>query len=135
MSFLSALRKSMGLKTQDDTFSKPGRVLGTKEQSSSSGRKSASKETPSDQFFDLIFLEERLGIGIVEFTEKLTIDQKLPVKCSSRALVQTVSPGGEAERVGVKAGDVIIALNGQYLERMDDFYNFAVAMGRPITLK
>jgi len=53
----------------------------------------------------------RLGIGIQEVTPALANALKLSV--NEGAVVTSVESGSPAERAGIKAGDVIVALNGK----------------------
>lgn len=51
-----------------------------------------------------------LGINITEVNEFIARDLKLPLIAG--VLVRSVTPGGSAEEAGIRAGDVIIKVNG-----------------------
>jgi serine protease Do len=55
-----------------------------------------------------------LGVGIDNLTEALAKEFKIPD--TSGALVDDVTPGGPADKAGIKDGDVIRKLNGQTVE-------------------
>jgi S1-C subfamily serine protease len=46
-----------------------------------------------------------------------------------RVFVQRVSPGGPAERAGLKSGDIVLAVGGQDVESLADFYRKLWARG------
>jgi S1-C subfamily serine protease len=55
-----------------------------------------------------------------------------------RIRVLRVSEGGPAEAAGIDAGDIILALGGRKVEKLDDFYRRLWASGAPgveVTLK
>lgn len=52
----------------------------------------------------------RLGVGIQEITSDLA--RSLGIETVRGVLVNSVDPGGPAERAGVRAGDIITAVNG-----------------------
>jgi serine protease Do len=58
-----------------------------------------------------------LGVGIDNLDEALAKEFKIPD--TSGALVQEVTPGGPADKAGIKNGDVIRKLNGQTVEGRD----------------
>jgi membrane-associated protease RseP (regulator of RpoE activity) len=130
MSFFDSLKKSIGLKKEPPT-TKPGRVLGNGKPAET--KESQSPTSPTYQVFEKIFHDEKIGIGLVEFKEKLPIDSSDRVV--ARPAVVTIAPDSESHRHGIQQGDVILSLNGQELTQFEDFYNFIVALGRPLTIK
>jgi len=58
-----------------------------------------------------------LGVSIADLTEPLAKQFKVPD--TSGALVEEVTPGGPADKAGLKNGDVIRKLNGQTVEGRD----------------
>jgi serine protease Do len=58
-----------------------------------------------------------LGVGIDNLSEGLAKQFKIPD--TSGALVDDVTPGGPADKAGIKTGDVIRKLNGQTVEGRD----------------
>ncbi len=63
----------------------------------------------------------QLGVGIQPVTPEIAAG--LGLKESSGVLVSGVSPGSPAERAGIKAGDVITAINGQSANDGNDLRN------------
>jgi serine protease Do len=86
-----------------------------------------------------------LGVGIDNLSEALAKEFKVPD--TSGALVDDVSPGGPADKAGIKEGDVIRKLNGQTVESRDQLTAMVANMkpgtevkldilrdGRPMTI-
>src|SRR5262249_56104805 len=48
-----------------------------------------------------------------------------------RLLVSRVTPGGPAEKAGIKRGDVVVAANGEQPKNLADFYPKVWAQGTP----
>jgi serine protease Do len=60
----------------------------------------------------------RVGVGIQEVSQSLA--QSFGLQKPQGALVATVEPGGPADKAGLKTGDVILAMDGQPVERSND---------------
>ncbi len=98
-----------------------------------------------DQYmvFEAIFTQDRLGMSINEYKDQLPIDKASRSMISSskrsqlvsRPIVSDVKPDSEAARNGISIGDVIISLNRNQLTNFEDFYNFVLALGRPVTVQ
>ena len=131
--------------TQPPTaFSGTGQVLGSRGGASSSSNGAAgyftgynNEETAEYSIFELTFLQEKMGMSINEFTEMLPIDNKQASRSipTSRAIVSAVKAGSEGQDLGVMVGDIIVSLNKHQLTNFEDFYNFIVALGRPMTIQ
>ena len=63
----------------------------------------------------------RLGVLIQNITPELA--DALSLTVSSGAVVSRVEPGSAAEEAGIRAGDVIIAINGQVIATSSDLRN------------
>ena len=76
----------------------------------------------------------QLGIGIQRVTTDIA--SSLGLKQAEGALVNSVVPGGPADRAGIRPGDVIIALNGEKVTDPNSFRNKVAAAppGTDITL-
>jgi serine protease Do len=57
----------------------------------------------------------RIGVAIQEVTQSLA--QSFGLDKPQGALVSTVEPGGPADKGGIKAGDVLLAVNGKAVDR------------------
>lgn len=75
-----------------------------------------------------------LGVGIQEMTNDLATS--MGMKEVRGVLVRSVTRGGPADKAGIKAGDVILALNGHAVNDDNELRNAVAAMspGRSITL-
>jgi len=60
----------------------------------------------------------RLGVTVQELNQGLAESFKL--ESPSGALVSSVAPGSAAEKAGLRAGDVVLSLNGERVERSGD---------------
>ena len=60
----------------------------------------------------------RIGVQIQELTKELAASFGLPR--ASGALVNAVEPGGPAEKAGLKAGDIILKVNGSAINSTSD---------------
>src|SRR5690606_1709974 len=60
----------------------------------------------------------RLGVTVQELNQALA--ESFGLRTPDGALVSGVTPGSAAEEAGLKAGDVILALDGQSIERSGD---------------
>jgi serine protease Do len=59
-----------------------------------------------------------LGVMVQQITPQLK--DKLGLSTESGALVSQVTPGGPAEKAGIKRGDVIVSFDGQTIKEMND---------------
>lgn len=75
-----------------------------------------------------------LGVGIQQVTSDLA--SGLGLKETRGVLVNSVTPGGPADKAGLKAGDVILKLNGKDTNDTNDLRNAIAGMtpGTPVTL-
>jgi Do/DeqQ family serine protease len=69
----------------------------------------------------------RLGVGIQNITADLATSMNL--KNVNGVLVNSVEPGLAADRAGIKAGDVITAVNGQKVDDSNTLRNRVAAIG------
>ena len=60
----------------------------------------------------------RLGVGIQEVDQSLAEAFKLDKPAG--ALIESVDPGGAADRAGIEIGDVVLAVNGQAIDVSGD---------------
>ena len=60
----------------------------------------------------------RVGVGIQEVSQSLA--QSFGLQKPQGALVASVEPGGPADKAGLKTGDVILAMDGQPVDRSND---------------
>jgi serine protease Do len=67
----------------------------------------------------------KIGVQVMAVTRDAV--QALGLKKRQGALVSTVTPGGAAQKGGVKPGDVIIEFNGRPVADRDDLVNMVVA--------
>jgi serine protease Do len=76
-----------------------------------------------------------LGVMIQKVTPDLA--KAFDLKDESGALVGDVSPGGPAEKVGIKAGDIIIEFDGKTIKEMNDLPRLvaAVPVGKVVEVK
>ena len=116
----------MGKKSQTPT-NKPGHVLGN-----GKPQEKPQPVAPAYVIYEKTFVEEKIGIGLAEYREILPIDNGNVV---TRAVVHSIAGGSESAKAGVMVGDVLLSLNGQEFSEFDDFFNFIVALGRPLTIK
>ena len=63
----------------------------------------------------------RIGIQIVDINPELA--KNLGIEQTEGAIVQSLEKGSPAEAAGVKAGDVVIALDGKPVHSMNDLHN------------
>jgi serine protease Do len=82
-----------------------------------------------------------LGVRIID-AHQLTPDDRNALKIPegsriSGAVIEYVSPGGPAEKAGLEPGDIIIAFEGQAIERSAQLQWLAstAGVGRPVTLR
>jgi serine protease Do len=86
-------------------------------QSGSSNRRNPSVAPQIEQRFEIqapwggSTTARRLGVTLKELTSAETTARKLP--SHSAVLVETVQPKGPAETAGMKAGDVVLKVNGE----------------------
>ncbi len=75
-----------------------------------------------------------LGVGIQEMTNDLA--SSMGMKEVRGVLVRSVTSGGPADKAGIKAGDIILALNGHAVNDDNELRNAVAAMspGTAITL-
>ncbi len=75
-----------------------------------------------------------LGVGIQQVTTELA--QSLGLKESRGVLINSVNPGGPADKAGIKTGDVIVQLNGKDVNDPNTLRNeiAANAPGSDVTL-
>jgi serine protease Do len=75
-----------------------------------------------------------IGVTIQPLTSELA--QSLGLKETRGVLVSSVSPGGPAEKAGMKAGDVILAVNGKKVNDPNELRNTvaAIAPGTEVTV-
>ncbi len=69
----------------------------------------------------------QLGVSIQPVTSDLA--QSLGLKESKGVIVSSVTPGGPAEKAGIKSGDVITELNGKAIEDSNTFRNEIASSG------
>lgn len=69
----------------------------------------------------------RLGVGIQDITADLATSMNL--KNVNGVLVNSVEPGLAADKAGIKAGDVITAVNGQKVDDSNTLRNRVAAIG------
>ena len=76
----------------------------------------------------------RLGVGIQEITSDLA--KSLNLHEVRGVLVNAVDAGGPADRAGIRAGDILIAVNGQRVENANGLRNHIAATppGTEVTL-
>lgn len=135
-SFFDSMKKSLGMKASP--FGGTGQVLGSRNTASGAGYFTGynNEETSDYTVFELIFIQDKMGMSINECVEMLPIDVKGSRAANfSRAVVSAVKAGSEAETLGVIVGDIIVSLNKHQLTNFEDFYNFIVALGRPMTIQ
>src|SRR5690606_15066381 len=60
----------------------------------------------------------RLGVTVQELNQALA--ESFSLKSPNGALVSSVTPGSAAEKAGLRAGDVVLALDGEPIERSGD---------------
>ena len=137
MSFFDSMKKSLGLKSSP--FGGVGQVLGRSGTSASQGAGYftgyTNEETADYMVFEMIFVQEKMGMSINEYKDILPIDGNNRAADFSRAVVSAVKANSEAESLGVVVGDIIVSLNKHQLTNFEDFYNFIVALGRPMTIQ
>lgn len=71
-----------------------------------------------------------LGVEISQMSDIMA--QAFNIKDDKGALVQSVSPGGPAEKAGLKKGDIIIKLNGKEMDSANELRN-EIASTKPGT--
>lgn len=144
-SFFDNMKKTMGLSKPKQPKS-TGHVLGgapiaaadARPQSAARSASESKGEVAKDEFweFELEFTAEKMGMNIKEVKVGMpNPDSPEEVVEVSQAMVATITPGSQAASLGVKDGDIIVALNGHMLTAFDDFYNFILALGRPLRIR
>jgi membrane-associated protease RseP (regulator of RpoE activity) len=77
------------------------------------------RDWPNREDFSFVFgANRRIGIGVSQLTKQL--GEYFGVPGGRGALVTSVKEGGPAARAGMKAGDVITAIDGKTVERLSD---------------
>jgi predicted metalloprotease with PDZ domain len=108
-SFFSSLKKATGL---------------------GSSKQKLPEISPSYSQYEVVFVESILGLSVSEI--KIAVGPASNIE--SRPHVTAVTPGSAADVAGVRKGDIVIALEGDYSVRFDCFYEFLKTMGRPLTM-
>ena len=138
MSFLDNMKKTLGM-SKTNAFSGTGNILGrsnTTSQSAGYFTGYTNEETSDYHVFELLFVEEKMGMSINENRDSLPIDKGTNRSAThTRAIVSDVKPNSEAQKLGILPGDIIVSLNKHQLNNFEDFYNFIIALGRPLTIQ
>jgi len=143
MSMFDKLRSSLGMKPK--AFSSgAGHKLGGADdkdstRSNSNSNSSSGKATaPSSPRFagpveyDVTFTDTTLGLT---FLHPVQADGAPDTAALRELDVHVVSPGSESQRLGIRAGDVVLAVAGNPVDSYDTFVMLVKALARPLLIR
>jgi hypothetical protein len=101
---------------------------------SDAARSNSTRQSTASSYelLDRFFHEQKLGMSITECRERLPIDNG--TSTPSRPQVNETNTGGEAAKLGIRSGDIIISLNDSQLQEFQDFYDIVPALERPVKI-